>query len=147
MTHSANATKLVETFEGCRLVAYKDGNGIWTIGYGHTGPDVIEGLTCTLAIAQAWLDQDLATADAAIADWVKRSLTQNQYDALVSLVFNIGQGNFAKSTVLRQLNQGNAVGACAAIAMWNKVDGQVSRGLVTRRAAEQALFMTKGAAV
>jgi lysozyme len=143
MTHSANATTLVETFEGCRLVAYQDGNGIWTIGYGHTGPGVVEGLACTLAEAQAWLDQDLATADAAIARLVKMALTQNQWDALVSLVYNIGAGNFAKSTVLRELNQGNAVGASAAIAMWNKVAGQVSRGLATRRAAEQKLFMTK----
>jgi lysozyme len=143
MMHSANATRLVETFEGCRLVAYQDGNGIWTIGYGHTGPEVVEGLSCTQAEAQAWLDADLATADSAIARMVKMALTQNQWDALVSLVYNIGQGNFAKSTVLRELNQGNAVGAAAAIGMWNKVAGQVSRGLAVRRAAETKLFMTK----
>lgn len=146
MTHSANATKLVKTYEGCSLQAYKDGNGIWTIGYGHTGSAVVQGLSCTQAEAQAWLDQDLATADAAIARLVKSALNQNQHDALVSLVYNIGQGDFAKSTTLRELNQGNAVGACAAIGMWNKVAGQVSRGLSTRRAAEQALFMTKEAA-
>jgi lysozyme len=145
MIHSENATKLVETFEGCRLVAYQDGNGIWTIGYGHTGPTVVKGLTCTQAQAQAWLDGDLATADAAIARLVTVTLTQNQWDALVSLVFNIGQGKFARSTVLRQLNQGYPLQASIAIAMWNKVAGQASRGLAVRRAAEQQLFNTREA--
>jgi lysozyme len=143
MTHSENATKLVQGFEDCRLSAYKDGNGIWTIGYGHTGPAVVEGLTCTQAMADEWLNQDLAVADAAIARLVKMALNQNQYDALVSLIFNIGQGHFATSTCLRQLNQGNAVAACQAMGMWNMVAGQVSDGLVRRRAAEQKLFMTK----
>lgn len=140
MTHSANATKLVEEFENCRLVAYQDENGIWTIGWGHTGPGVVEGLTCTQAQADAWQDEDLAVADAAIARLVRMALNQNQYDALASLIYNIGQGHFATSTCLRELNQGNAVGACAAIAMWNKAAGKVSKGLVRRRAAEQTLF-------
>jgi lysozyme len=146
MKHSPKATLLVEHFENCRLTAYLDENGIWTIGWGHTGPAVVEGLTCTQAQADAWQDEDLATADAAIARLVKMALNQNQHDALVSLIYNIGQGNFAKSTTLRQLNQGDAIGACAAIAMWNKIGGRVSRGLSVRRAAEQALFMNKEAA-
>lgn len=140
MTHSENATRLVMTAEGCRLTAYQDENGIWTIGYGHTGPEVVEGLTCTQAQAEAWLDEDLGVADAAIARLVKMALNQNQHDALVDLIFNIGQGHFATSTCLRELNQGNAVGACAAIALWNKAGGKVSPGLVRRRAAEQQLF-------
>jgi lysozyme len=144
MKHSANATRLVAGFEGCALKAYQDGNGIWTIGYGHTGPGAGPGLTCTQEQAEAWLDEDLRTADTAIAQLVKMALTQNQWDALTSFVFNIGQGHFATSTCLRQLNQGNAVGACQAMGMWNKVDGAVSRGLSVRRAAEQKLFMTKG---
>jgi lysozyme len=140
MIHSAKATQLVERFESCRLIAYLDGNGIWTIGWGHTGPAVVEGLTCTQAQADAWQDEDLATADAAIARLVKVALNQNQWDGLASFVYNIGQGHFETSTTLRELNQGNTAGACVAIAMWNKVAGKVSRGLVIRRAAEQALF-------
>jgi len=140
VTHSENATLLVEGFEDCVLIAYKDGNGIWTIGWGHTGAAVVEGLTCTQAQADAWQDEDLAVADAAIARLVKMALNQNQHDALVSLIYNIGQGRFAKSSTLRELNWGNAVAACAAMALWNQVAGKVSNGLVRRRAAEQALF-------
>lgn len=140
MMHSENATRLVETFEGCRLTAYRDDNGIWTIGYGHTGKYVTSVSACSQYQAEKWLDEDLVAADRALAWLVKAPVNQNEYDALVSLVFNIGQGNFASSTCLRELNQGNMDAACAAIGMWNKVAGQVSPGLVRRREAEQALF-------
>lgn len=141
MTHSENATKLVAQFEGLSLHAYQDQGGIWTIGYGHT-QGVKAGDICTTEQALIWLGGDLGVADAALARLATVPLTQNEYDALTSLVFNIGQGNFAKSTVLGQLKQGFYPEAADAILMWNKVAGVVNNGLVRRRAAERALFLT-----
>jgi lysozyme len=132
---------LVEEFEGRRLAAYRDGNGIWTIGCGHTGAGVVEGLTCTQAEADAWLNQDLGVADEALDRLVKVPVNQNQYDALVSLVYNIGQGNFAHSSCLKALNARNYAEAARAIGMWDLVAGQVSDGLKRRRTAEQRMFM------
>jgi len=139
MTHSEKATALVSSFEGFSAVAYLDGNSIPTIGYGHTA-DVKMGDVCTKTQALVWLDEDLKIADDAIARLVTVPLTQNEWDALTSLVYNIGQGNFAKSTVHLRINHGDTNGACQAIGMWNKVAGQVSAGLVRRRAAEMAMF-------
>lgn len=139
MRHSGNATALVIEFEGFLPVAYQDGNKIWTIGYGHT-LGVREGDTCDLATATEWLDGDLLVADDAIARLVTVPVTQNQWDALTSFIYNIGQGNFAASSVHLRINMGDFTGACEAIGMWNKVDHQVSAGLSRRRAAEQKLF-------
>ena len=113
---SANGRKLIEQFEGCSLHAYLDQRGIPTIGYGHTQGATM-GQTCTQAEADAWLAEDLATAEQAVSRLVKVPLTQNQFDALVSLCYNIGQGNFAESTVLRLLNAGSIQGSAEAILM------------------------------
>lgn len=146
MIHSQAATDLVASFEGCSLVAYQDGNGIWTIGYGHTG-GVKEGDTCTQPQALEWLSEDLTTADDAIARLVTVPLAQNEWDALTSLVFNIGQGNFehggdngTPSAVLRCINAGDTNGCCRHFMDWKNVAGKVSPGLVRRRTAEQAMF-------
>ena len=126
-------------FEGFSAVAYEDGNGISTIGFGHT-QGVQMGDVCTLLQAQTWLDEDLKTADNAIGKYVTVPINQNQWDALTSFVYNIGSGNFERSTVHLRINKGDYTGACDAIGMWCKVAGQVSNGLVRRRKAEQALF-------
>ena len=125
------------------MKAYQDGGGIWTIGFGHT-QGVKEGDTCTQSQAYNWLDTDLNTAVAAINRLVTVPLTQNQVDALTSLVYNIGSGHFASSTVLRLLNGANYDGAADAILMWDKVAGVESAGLVRRRTAERDLFLTPG---
>src|SRR6185503_14307240 len=103
MKTSPAGLHLIEEFEGFSPTAYQDQGGKWTCGFGHTGPDVRAGMTCTLAEAQDWLAGDLATAEGAVG-LVKAALRQCQFDALVSLIFNIGQGNFAQSTVLKKLN-------------------------------------------
>lgn len=139
MKHSEKATSLVMEFEGFSAVAYQDGNDIWTIGFGHTG-GVHPHDTCTLLQAQQWLDADLLVADDAIARLVAVPITQNQWDALTSFVYNIGQGNFSHSTAHTRINQGDLTGACEAIGMWNKVAHEVSAGLNRRRQAEQKLF-------
>ena len=148
MTHSQNAVSLACQFEGLRLAAYRDGNGIWTIGYGHTA-GVKEGDTCTTLQANQWLSEDMGVADAALTRLVHVELNQNQWDALCDFVFNIGQGNFAGSSCLAMLNQGDGAGAIRSICYlgddekyhgWIIVAGEASSGLVRRRQAEQALF-------
>lgn len=141
MTISDAGIQMIEGFEGFSASAYQDQRGIWTIGYGHTR-DVHEGDTCTPAQAQEWLASDLQTAQNIVNELVTASLNQNQFDALTSFVYNVGGGNFGKSTLLRELNAGNFAGASDEFPKWNKTGGKVSNGLAARRAAEQKLFDT-----
>jgi lysozyme len=149
MTTSLNGRALIESFEGCVLKAYQDQRGIWTIGYGHTGAGVVADLICTQEQADVWLAQDLLMTETAIEHLLPTdlALSQNQFDALVSLVYNIGSGDFQISTVRRKLSQvpPDYQGAADAIKMWNKTGGVVNPGLVRRRAAEIALFNTPDA--
>ncbi len=136
---------IIKKSEGLRLTAYRDDAGVWTIGYGHTGLDVHEGLTITEAKAEALLMTDIAWAVDTVRRSVRVALTEEQRAALVSLTFNIGSGGFRGSTVLRRLNAGNYEGAADAILLWNKitVDGEkvVWPGLSNRRERERALFL------
>jgi lysozyme len=138
---------LIKRFEGCKLVAYQDIVGIWTIGYGTTaGADVgvkpAYGMTITQDRAEDLLrmgvDKFASTVDAMITTKVN----QNERGACVCLAYNIGPNAFAKSTVLRELNAGNKDKAAAAFRMWNKAGGEVIKGLVNRREAEIKLFLT-----
>jgi lysozyme len=142
MITSPAGRKLIEEFEGLSLAAYQDQRGIQTIGYGHTA-GVKSGDTCTQAEADAWLGYDLQTAESAVNSMCV-SLTQNQFDALVSLTYNIGIGNFGESTVRKRLTIGTPdyQGAAEAFLMWDKTNGAVNPGLVNRRTAEKALFLT-----
>jgi lysozyme len=112
----------------------------WTGGWGHTGPDVKLGMVITRDLAVDWLRADVRGAEAVVKRDVKVALNQEEYDALVDLVFNIGSGNFDTSTLLRKLNAGDMDGAIAEFARWNKAGGIVLAGLVKRREAERALF-------
>ena len=146
MQTSANGRNLIEGFEGLRLTSYQDQRGIWTVGYGHTGPDVYPGLTISQPEADDLLAVDLHHAETAIYKTVQAHLTQNQFDAVVSLVYNIGGGAFSKSTVLRLLNLDDYEGAAIAFLMWDKTNGEVNLGLQNRRQAEKLLFLTPEAA-
>ena len=129
--------------EGCVLHAYPDpatGGEPWTIGVGHTG-GVQEGDTCTPERAQSWLRQDVQIAEKCINNSVRVQLTQNQFDALVSLVFNIGCGNFGKSTLLRLLNDGDDLKAADEFVKWSKANGHVMQGLLNRRESEKTQFL------
>ncbi len=101
MKLSVNGMNHIKNWEGLRLKAYKCPAGVWTIGYGHTGPDVKPGGTITQAQADALLDKDTDDAESAVNTLVKVPLSQNQFDALVSFVFNTGIGSFKNSTLLR----------------------------------------------
>jgi lysozyme len=144
LSYSDQGLALTERFEGLQLTAYQDPVGVWTIGYGHTGPDVQPGLTITQEQAGALLLQDVAGAVAAVNRLVTVPLTQNQFDALVDFTFNVGQGNLASSTLLRELNAGNTAGAAAQFLVWVYAKGVELPGLVTRRQAESALFQSAG---
>lgn len=131
---------LIQSFESCSLTAYQDQRGVWTIGWGHA-IGVVAYQTCTQADADAWFILDTQTAVNAVNRTTDVPLSQNQFDALCSLCFNIGQGNFGSSTLLKDLNAGNTAGAAAQFLVWNRVNGVPNAGLIRRRAAEQALFL------
>ena len=137
---------IIKKSEGLRLTAYRDSAGIWTIGYGHTGSEVHEGLTITEAEAEALLERDIAWAVDTVRRSVRVPLTEEQRAPLASLTFNIGSGGFRGSTLLRRLNSGDYEGAADAFLMWNKitVGGKkiISPGLSSRRERERSLFLT-----
>jgi lysozyme len=131
---------LTEGFESCRLTAYRDQGGVWTIGWGHTGPDVHEGLVITQGWADSLLEQDLSKAERAVNLLVTAAITQDEFDALVDFAFNVGIGALEGSTLLTKLNADDVAGAAEEFARWDHVKGQVVAGLLRRRLAEKALF-------
>jgi len=140
MKPSGACRALVRQFEGCRLQAYLCPAGVPTIGVGHT-KGVKLGARCSQEQADLWLTQDLDDAGAAVASLVRVPLTQGQFDALTSFVFNLGMRRLAESTLLILLNKRDYHGAAAQFSRWVRSDGQVLDGLVRRRAAEAKLFM------
>lgn len=135
---------LIKRFEGLELDAYQDIAGVWTIGFGHT-ETARAGQRITPAEADALLAQDLEKREQSVRDLVTVALNQNEFDALVSFVYNVGAAAFGGSTARRRLNQGDRAGAADALTWWNKatVDGALREvaGLTRRRAAERDLFL------
>lgn len=148
MRHITEAgLNLIKEHEGLRLIAYPDPATLgdpWTIGYGHaTG--VKPGDQCTQEQADQWLREDVAWAERCVERAVLPDVvvTDNEFDAMVSLAFNIGCANFQKSTVLRLVNAGNESEEAyrAAFALWNRAAGRVMAGLTTRREHEAEHFL------
>ena len=139
MNLSAIGETLIKSFEQFRAKAYQDEGGIWTAGWGHTGPDVVEGTTCTDQQAQDWF-----LADVREAVRVNQELPCNQYqfDAVVSFTFNVGIGAEQHSTLVKLIHAGDMDGAANEFLKWNHVNGKVSAGLTRRRQAERDLFVT-----
>lgn len=131
---------LTKQFEGLNLAAYQDQVGVWTIGYGHTGPGVHGGLTITEADAELLLHSDVAGAVACVNRSVTAEITQCQFDALVDFVFNLGGASLLGSTLLRCVNAGNCEAAGPQFLLWDHAGGRVIPGLLRRRQAELALF-------
>lgn len=140
---AALAAGLIMPFEGKHLRAYLDPPGIPTICYGHTGGVKI-GDRATDTQCEEYLAKDLATANSAIDRLVKVPLKPQTRAALISFTFNTGQGNLARSTLLRKLNSGDIAGACNELPKWVYAGGVKLRGLVKRRAAEREMCL-KGA--
>lgn len=141
MNISQKGIDLIKNFEGCRLTAYRCPANILTIGYGHTGSDVVTGQKITQEQAEKLLKSDLLVHCNNVSRLVKAPLTQNQFDALVSFEFNVGYGNFASSTMLKLLNQKKYREAAAQFDRWVYANRKVLAGLVKRRAAEKTLFL------
>jgi lysozyme len=144
MTTGAKGVSLIKSYEGFRSHAYPDpasGGDPWTIGYGTT-KGVKKGQVITESQAVEFLKKDLAIFESAVNGAVKVSLTQDQFDALVSFTYNLGAGNFRSSTLLKKVNAKDFAGAALEFAKWNKAAGKVLTGLTRRRAAEAALFKT-----
>lgn len=139
MSISEAGLALIKEYEGCKLEAYLCPAGIWTVGVGHTGPDVFRGRKITDAEADALLRKDVAHAERCVNMSVNVALLQHEFDALVSLVFNIGCAAFRGSTLLRKLNDGDDA-APEEFRRWNKAGGKELAGLTRRRQAEYELF-------
>ena len=142
MNTSAEGIALIKKFEGCELEAYQCSAGVWTIGYGHT-KDVVEGMEITQEQAEQMLVDELHEYESYINKYVTVALSQNQFDALVSWVYNLGPANLSASTMLKVLNSGEYEDVPAQMKRWNKAGGKVLEGLIRRREAEACLFVGK----
>ena len=139
---SQEGIALIKKFEGCELTAYQCSAGVWTIGYGHT-KGVEKGMTISKESAEEMLVEELHEYEGYINNHVTCPLSQNQFDALVSWVYNLGSSNLLASTLLKVLNKGDYDGVPAQIKRWNKAGGKVLDGLIRRREAEALLFLNK----
>ena len=142
MNISQEGLALIKKFEGCELEAYKCAAGVWTIGYGST-KGVKEGDSITQEEADNLLLHEMHEYEGYVNDLVEVDLEQNQFDALVSWVFNLGPANLKASTLLKVLNAKDYEGVPAQIKRWNKAGGKVLQGLIRRREAESLLFEGK----
>lgn len=143
MKTSPKGIALIKSAEGLRLKAYPDpgtGGLPWTIGYGSTS-GVTRNMVITEAQAEKMLAEDLVRFERIVERLVQVPLNQGQFDALVSFTYNVGEGNFTKSTLLRKLNAGDSAGAAEQFSRWVHAGGKVLPGLVKRRAAERAMFL------
>lgn len=146
MQTSDKGISLIKQFEGCKLTAYQDSVGVWTIGYGWTQPvdgkPIRAGMTIKQETAERLLKTGLVSYESDVSRLVKVGLTQGQFDALVSFTYNLGTRPLSTSTLLRKLNAGDYAGAANEFPRWNKAGGKVLSGLSRRREAERALFLS-----
>ncbi|PCO07533.1 muraminidase [Enterobacter hormaechei] len=146
MQTSDKGVALIKQFEGCKLTAYQDSVGVWTIGYGWTHPvdgkPIRAGMTIKQETAERLLKTGLVSYESDVSRLVKVGLTQGQFDALVSFTYNLGARSLSTSTLLRKLNIGDYAGAADEFLRWNKAGGKVLNGLTRRREAERALFLS-----
>lgn len=142
MQTSSMMRSLIESWEGCKLEPYQDSVGVWTQGFGHTGPDVYEGCD---PISQEQADQLLAADLVKFEGYVENLCpvcSQQQFDALVSFCYNLGQGSLAGSSLRRYHNAGDYTAAAGEFGKWNHAGGQVLAGLTRRRAGEAEVYST-----
>lgn len=142
MNASPAGLAMLKRLEACNLKAYQDGGGVWTIGYGHTGHDVFEGLEITEFEAERLFKNDVRRAERAVSVGILGvPVSQSQFDALVSLVFNVGTAAFYESRMALKLRSRDFFGAANEFDDWVHDNGKVVAGLVKRRAREKSLFL------
>jgi lysozyme len=139
---SRNGIELIKHFEGCELTAYKCPADVWTVGYGHTGSDVLPRMVITKEKANQLLARDVERFEHGVNLRAKVDLNQGQFDALVSFAYNLGLGALERSTLLKLVNAGRFDAAAGEFGKWVKAGGKVLDGLVRRRKAEAHLFRT-----
>lgn len=141
---SENGYAIIRDAEGFRSTAYLDTGGVWTIGFGTikypNGKSVKKGDSCTKSEAELWLKNDCVWVDACLDKNIKVKINQNQFDALASFVYNIGETAFVKSTMLTLINQNSLTSAASQFDRWVFDNGKRIQGLVNRRAKERKLF-------
>lgn len=137
--------EMIKSFEGLKLHSYQDGGGVWTIGYGHTGPNVVKGLEWFVSTADMMLRVDIARFEEFLIKWLadyKVTLNDNEFSALIAFIFNIGCGAFNKSTMAKLIyNKSPKADIAKQFIRWNKDNGKVVPGLTRRREAEAVLFL------
>jgi len=131
---------IIRKWESLRLKAYKCSADVWTIGWGHT-KGVKQDDVCTIEKANEYFKEDLEEKELQINN-LNLQLTDNEYSALISFIFNIGIGNFTKSTMLRLLKQNKKIEASNEFQKWNKCKGETLDGLTKRRRDERDLFLS-----
>lgn len=136
------ALEVIKREEGCKLKAYLDQAGVWTVGYGQTGREINRTTVWTQERAEQALIHYITPLMDVLEDLIRVEVTDNQLAALTSLAYNIGSSAFAKSTVLRELNKKHFDEAADAFLMWHKIKGNDSPALLKRRQRERALFLT-----
>lgn len=145
MTPSQACYDLIKSFESLSLTAYPDpatGRSPWTIGYGHTGPEVKEGLEWTLEQSKATLIADVLKSSSGVDNLLPNHVSQPQFDALVSFAYNVGLENLKRSTLMMKVNRQDYFGALQQFLYWVNANGKQMRGLANRRLAESQLFLT-----
>jgi lysozyme len=144
MKITTEGLSLIKQFEGFRSIAYRDAVGVWTIGYGHTAmagaPDVKPGMTITQVEGEQILARDVELFARGVRQVLTVTLSDQQFSALISFAYNIGLGNFRKSSVFSAVNRKDFAAVARRLQLWNRAGGRVLPGLVRRRAAEAALF-------
>lgn len=140
MKTSDLAISKIQEFEGCRLSAYQDSVGVWTIGYGHT-KNVKPGDVCTPEQAKEYLIQDISLCEAGISRLIHFSVTQGQFDALVSFTFNLGLHTLATSSLLSYMIHGCNTKASEEFEKWCHAGKEILPGLLKRRQWEKGRFL------
>lgn len=149
MKVSEKGRAFIQSFEKCRLTAYRDGGGVWTVGWGHTGPEVRPGFVVTQDQADLLFEDDLQYFECGVEDLVKVPISQDQFDALVSFAYNVGLDQdedtraegLGDSTLLKYLNRGEYRNAAAEFLKWDHDNGKRVAGLTRRRIAERDMFL------
>lgn len=145
MNFNAEGMRILKACEGCKLTAYQDKGGVWTIGWGRT-EGVSPGMTCTEAQAEEWLLAEIQSISGALSKLITVPVNENQFSALVDFAYNEGTGRLSGSSILRLLNAGQYATAADHFALYDKetVNGEkvIEAGLVRRRALERALFLS-----
>src|SRR5574343_602999 len=142
MKTSAAGIRLIKHFEGFRSHPYQCQAGVWTIGYGHTRGITQDSPAMPPQVAEALLLQDIAVYERSVLKLIRVKLTQNQFDALVSFTFNLGGAALQRSALRSKLNRGEHASAAPEFLRWVRAGGVIRKGLVARRKAECALFLT-----